>query len=423
MLACNLFALILCRVIVLDSSFLTLDVANTHITEVELGEQIIDHVYDDHLFVSTAKNLYKIALSGTVLIDKTPLPMRFNHLMLKDDEIILIATDEVIVLDRNNLAFRSGVGLERGDHRPIVKNQSFAILPTKDYIYLASDAGEQSFIRIIDLHSGRLVRKVRTDRVKSFDYDAKSRSFIALDVKNNILTFDLYMNRKHKIQPQVTARAVAMHPDGFLVRCDQGILLITAGGAVIDFQPIPYTLNQAGFLVLSQEAIIGFDNTALRPNGWLMNQQNIVQIYPCANSDYDLAVDPQDNIYLVRQEPLHITPLARNKVQLRRVATSRVVSDSCWYLQLAAFSDPVNAQHAYEELLRKGLPAFIDSADLYRIKFGGFPDKFTGIQIAEKMDLSGWFVYEHRSVRKQFGAFSAGTERYIIQEGIIKKEQ
>jgi hypothetical protein len=418
----NLIVLIFCKAIVLDSSFLTVDVANAHVAEVALGEQIIDHVLDDYLYVSTNNNLYKIDPSEPVLIDKTPLPMRFNYLMLKGSEIILIATNEVIILDRNNLAFKSGVGLEYGDHQPIVKDQSFATTPVRNYIYLASDAGERSIIRIIDLRSGRLVRRAKIDRVKSFDYDAKSQCFVALDVKNNILIFDLYMSRKRKIELGVAAHAVSIHPDGFLIHYDQGILLMNQGGNVIDFQPMPHTFNQAGLLVLSREAIIGFDNITLRPNGWLMNRQNLVQLYPCVSSQHEIGIDPQNNLYIVHQEPMNITPLARKEVQLKRASATLATSDSLWYLQLGAFSNPGNAQLALDALRLNGLPAFIDSADLYRIKFGGFLDKFTGLHIAEKMNLKGWFVYEHKLSGKKLEAFYVGTERYLIQDGVIRKE-
>lgn len=422
MFLCSLFAFLFCKAIVLDSSFLTVDVADAYVAEVALGEQIIDHVLDDYLYVSTGKNLYKIDPSEQVLIDKTPLPMRFNYLMLKGNEIILIATDEVIVLDRNNLAFKSGVGLEYGDHQPVVKDQSFATIPVRNYIYLASDAGERSIIRIIDLQSGRLMRRVRIDRVKSFDYDAKSQSFVALDVKNDILIFDLYMSRKHKIELQVAAHAVSIHPDGFLIHYDQGIMLMNEEGNVIDFQPMPHTFKGAGVLVLSREAIIGFDNITLRPNGWLMNRQNLVQLYPCVSSHHEIGIDPHNNLYLVHQEPMTITPLARKVVQLKWASAPLATSDSLWYLQLGAFSNPVNAQQALDASALNGLPAFIDSADLYRIKLGGFLDKFTGLHIAEKMSLKGWFVYEQKLSGKKLEAFYVGTERYLIQDGVIRKE-
>jgi hypothetical protein len=423
MILCHLFALVLCNAIVLDASFLVVDTAGQGVSEVELTEQIIDHVWDDYLYLATQKSLFKIAPSGPMLIDKTLLPMRFNYLMLKGNDIILVATNEIIVLDRNNLAFKSGVGLEHGDHKPVVKDQSFATTPANDYVYLVSDAGEQSIIRIIDLRSGRLVRKTRTNRVRSFHYDVRHRAFAALDVKNNILVFDTFMKRQRKIELQVPANAISTHADGFMVQADQGILLIDMNGNVIDFQPIPKTFTRCGLVGLSKTAIVGFDSTTLRPEGWLTNDQNIVQLYPFAGSHHDLGTDMQGNYYLIEHKPISVTPLRLYKAQLKWTMPPLAASDSLWYLQLGAFSNPANALEEHEAFRQDGLPVFIDSTDLYRVKLGGFPDKHAGLEIADKLDLKGWFVYECKLSNKQRETFYVGAERYLIQEGVVEKEE
>ena len=423
MILSYLFALVLCNTIVLDSSFLVVDVAAQCVSEVELTEQIIDHVWDDYLYLATQKTLFKIAPSGPSLIDKTLLPMRFNYLMLKGNDIILVATNEVIVLDRDNLAFKSGVGLEHGDHKPVVRDQSFTTTPANDYIYLVSDAGEQSIIRIIDLHSGRLVRRTKTDRIRSFHYDVRNRIFAALDVKNNILIFDTFMKRQRKIELQVAANAILMHADGFMVQADQGILLMDIIGNVIDFQPIPQTFTRGGLVGLSHTAIVGFDSTTLRPEGWLTNDQNIVQLHPFAGLHHDIGTDAQNNYYLIAHKPISVTPLRLYKAQLQWAMPPLTASDSLWYLQLGAFSNPANALEEQEAFRQEGLPVFIDSTDLYRVKLGGFSDKNSGFDIADKLDLKGWFVYERKLSSTQREAFYVGAEKYLIQDGEIRKEE
>jgi hypothetical protein len=423
MILYHFFALVLYNTIVLDSSFLVVDVAAQYVSEVELTEQIIDHVWDDYLYLATQKSLFKIARSGPMLIDKTLLPMRFNYLMLKGNDIILVATNEVIVLDRNNLAFKSGVGLEHGDHKPIVKDQSFATTPANDYIYLVSDAGGQSIIRIIDLRSGRLVRKTKTDRIRSFHYDVRNRAFVALDVKNNILIFDTFMKRQRRIELQVAANAISTHADGFMVQADQGILLVDTNGNVIDFQPIPQAFTRSGLVGLSHTAIVGFDSTTLRPEGWLTNDQKIVQLHPLSGSHHNIGTDAQNNYYLVDHKPISVTPLRLYKAQLKWTTPPLAVSDSLWYLQLGAFSNPANALEEYNAFRQDGLPVFIDSTDLYRVKLGGFPDKHAGLDIADKLDLKGWFVYERKLSNKQRGIFPVGAERYLIKDGVVGKEE
>jgi hypothetical protein len=423
MILCHLFALALYHAIILDSSFIVLDVPTQSVAEVALSDQIIDHVWDDYLYLATNRNLYKIDASGPTLIDKTLLPMRFNYLMLKGDDIILISTNEVIVLDRYNLAFKSGVGLEYGDHRPVVKDQSFVTIPVNHYIYLISDAGKQSIIRIIDLYSGRLVRKRRTNRIRSFHYDAGNRIFAALDSQNNILIFDPYMNEQHKIAIPVPANSISMHNDGLIVHTDQGMLLMDVEGAVIDFQPIAQTFTLNGFLALNHKAIIRIDSTTLRPEAWKANDQGIIKLYPHACSYHVIGTDSQDNYYLIDHESLRITRLRLKKTQLKRTAPRLAASDSLWYLQLGAFSNPDNALEEHIAFRQSGLPVFIDSTALYRIKLGGFLDKHSGLVIADKMNLQGWFVYEPILSKDQQEEFYVGADRYLIKDGIIKKEE
>ena len=423
MFTCTISALLLCSAIVLDSSFLVVDVAAQSVSEIEMNEQIIDHVGDDYLYLVTSSNLYKIDPSGPALIDKTLLPMRFNHLMLKRNDIILVATNEVIVLDRKNLAFKTGVGLEIGDHRPVVKDQSFATMPGNAYIYLVSDAGEKSIIRIIDLRSGRLIRKMRTDRVRSFHYDAINRTFAALDAKNCIQIYDINMNRQHRIRLNVPANSISIHADGFIVHNDQGILLLDMNGKVIDFQPTPPIFSHCGLLLLSRVAIVGFDSTTLRPEGWLVNNQNIVELYHSAGSYHEIGVDPKNNHYFIDHKPMSITPLILKTSTLERTAPRPTTSDSLWYLQLGAFSNSLNALVEHEAFRQRGLPVFIDSADLYRVKLGGFSDKNSGLDIAEHMNLQGWFVYEGKLPNEQRTVFYVGAERYLIQDGVIRKEK
>jgi hypothetical protein len=420
---CHLLISICCKAIVLDSLLFTVNSDIALVSEISFPEPIIDYVSDEFLYLSTSDCLYKIDPSEPSLVDKTPLPLRFNHLLLKAQEIILIATNEIIILDRDNLAFKSGIGIEPGDFRPIIKDQSFASLSVNNNIYLVSDVGKRSHLRIIDLRSGRLVRKMSIDRLKSFVYDTKTQSFIGLDVKNNVLIYDEGMNRIRKINLEMEATHCSTHPDGLLIHSDQGIILMNAKGAVIDFQPIPIVRVYAGLVVLKDDAIIGLDSVTLRPNDWMSNRHNIDQIYPCAYRYHAVGVDVENNFYLLDQDPLAVLPMKKNIIQLKERPQLATIGDSLWYLQLGAFSDPINALHTSKELREQGLPVFIDSTDLYRIKFGGFIDKFAALSIIEKMKIEGWFVYQRRMPSSRSEEFYVGTERYIIENGVVRKEQ
>jgi len=423
MLSCSIIAVLICKSIVVNSALLFVNVDNTVVNEIDLKGPIIDYVLDDFLYISTANYLYKIDPSAPLLIDKTPLPLRFNYLMLRNHEILLIATDEIIILDRINLAFKSGIGIEHGDSRPLVKDQSFASVAAKNNIYLINDAGAKSTARLVDKQTGRSMKRVRMDRVKSSDYDPKTQSFIFLDVRNNILVYDIDMNRKRRIELKINARSCTVHPDGFLVYFDQGILLTNQEGKVIDFQPILLPPGPDGSLILGQEAVIHLDNVALRPSGYLPNENQIVQSYPCPGLSCELGIDDRRNFYLLGKEPLEITPLARKGMELKTSkAPVLAASDSLWYIQVGAFANAANALQVHDDLRESGMPVFIDSTDLYRVKFGGFTDKLFGLSITESMNLSGWFVYDQKARGRNPEEFFIGTEKFVIREGVVRKE-
>jgi hypothetical protein len=414
--------LIVCQWTVVDSTLLAVSVEDAHVSKVVFEEPIIDHIFDDFLYICTSDNLYKIDPSVPVLVDKTRLPLRFNYVMLRDREIMLISTDEIIVLNRSNLAFKSGIGLTHGDSRPLIKNQSFAALSVRNNIYLASDVGRKTAVRILDARSGKLIRKRTLDRVKSFKYDPRTQSFVGLDIGDNILIYDMNMTQQRKIKLPVHARSCTVTPNGFLIDFDEGLLLIDQHGGVIDFQPIPLARGPNGSLFLYRDAIVGLDSTAMRTNGWFANTSGIIELYDLAKCNHELGIDAHGNLYLVRQQPISVEPLTASRTPLTRISAAQLVSDSIWYFQLAAFSNLTNALGVYDEFRQTGLPVFIDSTELYRIKFGGFKDKFDGLEIADKLKLNGWFVYENKVPGVNSGEFHIGTEKYIIQDGLIRRE-
>ena len=419
---CTILAFVICRSIVLDSTLLFVSVDNTVINEINLKGPVIDYVYDDFLYVSTANYLYKIDPSEPLLIDKTPLPLRFNYLMLRNHEILLIATDEIIILDRENLAFKSGIGIEHGDSRPLIKDQSFASLAAQNNIYLINDAGAKSTARIVDRHTGASIKKIRMDRVQSSDYDAKTQSFVILEARDNIVIYDMNMNRQRRIKLQVDALFCSIHPDGFLVYFKEGILLINHDGQLVDFQPTSLKPCSDGCFALNPAAVICLDKTAVRPSGYLPNENNIIHAYQCPGLTSEIGIDEKQNFYLMTKEPIEITPLARQGMELATSKPILAASDSLWYLQIGAFASATNALQVHNDLRADGIPAFIDSTHLYRIKFGGFTNKLYGLRVTESMNLSGWFVYDQRAPRQNFEEFYIGPEKFVIKEGVVRKE-
>jgi hypothetical protein len=414
--------LIFCRSIVTDSYLYTVDIEHTFMSEVDFGEPIIDYVADDFLYISTEHYLYKIDPSESALIDKTPLPMRFNYLLLKSREILLIATDEIIILDRTNLALKWGLGIEQGDHRPVIKNQTFAPTSATNNIYLMTDAGAKTTIRILDLKSGRLIRKTTVDRILSLEHDESSRTFFSLDVKNNIVTYDMAMTKKDRISLPVSTNSFTKHSAGFLLFSDRGIFLVNPSGRLIDFQTFPDAHGHRGSLLWSEDAIVNLDTIVLRPLDWLENNHNITQVLQLTSPSHGIGFDHHNNPYLMNLQPLAALPLEKHRMHLKAASPVVAMADSLWYMQLGAFSSRANALLSRDQLRKDGIPVFVDSADLYRVKFGGFTDKLAALNIIERLSLDGWFTYEHKMPHMDSEEFYVGAEKYLIQDGIVRKE-
>lgn len=418
----NLVLLICGRSIVTDSYLYTVDIEHKSVAEIEFGEPIIDYIADDFLYISTEHYLYKIDPSKLVLIDKTPLPMRFNYLLLKGQEIMLIATDEIIILDRANLAFKSGIGIEHGDHRPVLKNQTLVPNPAKNRIYLTTDAGPKSTIRILDLRSGRLIRKRNVDRILSVEYDPSNRTFCALDVKNNIVIYDMTLTKKDRIRLPVKVNSFTKHSAGYLLFSDQGIFLVNQNGKLIDFQTLHGKHDHKGSLLWNGDGILELDTCVLRPGDWLENDHDINRFLPLTDQSHQVGFDNENNIYLVNLRPLAAQPMEKYQTHLTTPSPAVAVADSFWYLQLGAFSNRANAIISYDQLRNNGIPVFVDSTDLYRVKFGGFTDKFAALSIIERLSLDGWFIYEHIIPHTDSEEFYVGAEKYVIENGIVGKE-
>jgi hypothetical protein len=191
---------------------------------------------------------------------------------------------------------------------------------------------------------------------------------------------------------------------------------------LIDFQPVPDSSLQDNSLFVSKKEISVLDTVAFRINNWSRNRYHITRLLPLGNANQHIGFDAQYNACLINETPLSVVPLTKSKIHLRVTSPPVATTDSSWYLQLGAFRDRTNALQSYEKLRRDGVPVFVDSNDLYRIKFGGFTDKFAALNITEQMDLEGWFIYERTVPGTHLEQFHVGTERYLIREGIIRKE-
>ncbi|UCF70509.1 MAG: SPOR domain-containing protein [candidate division WOR-3 bacterium] len=383
---------------------------------------IIDCVTKDFLYVATDDYIYKIEPAGLKITDKTPLPLRFNYLALGQSEIILLSSNEIVILDRQNLGFKSGIGIERGDHQPIVKDQSILGPAKGKQLFLLSDGGANSVLQVIDMRTGKIVRKKTIERVKCIVYDEHTETLAAVDIKNDLSIFDMLLRRTKKINLAFTVMTFTVRPEGFYMHSDQGVFLVSRSGGIIDFQPTPDQQGHCGSFVLTKSGIALLDATVLRPYGWAENRYTISRLLAESNPAYGIGTDADNNFYLIQADPIAVIPINVQRRLPEGALDWPMRIDSLWYLQLGAFTHHQNAARAREEMRAEGVPVIIDSTNMYRIKFGGFSDKSTALDLVERMQLKGWFVYEPKLPVRKPEVFYVNNQRYAIINGIVQKE-
>jgi hypothetical protein len=142
--------------IIIDSMIYTVDRQKIELTARNLIGDIIDYAVDDFLYVLTNRYLYKIGNGHLTIKDQIPLPQRFNYLIINNNTIILITTNEIIILNKNNLAFKSGIGIEHGDYKPILSSERCNTARDNE-IYLIMDSGNKTIMKILDIAKGKFI--------------------------------------------------------------------------------------------------------------------------------------------------------------------------------------------------------------------------------------------------------------------------
>ncbi len=406
----------------MDSTLFLPEAGRAVVRAVDLHAPIIDCIEADLLYVATDDYLYKIDKEHVTMIDRTPLPLRFNYLALHKADVVLVSSDEIVVLDRDNLSFRSGIGIERGDHQPVVKDQSRIGDPGARHLYLQSDEGSRTVLKVIDLTQGRVVRRATIERGRQTIYDGITKTLAVLDTKNDISIFDLTLKRRKRIDLSIQALTFSLHRDGFSVVSNEGTFLVSRNGAMIDCQPIPQRLAQAENIYLTKSAIVTLDTVTFRPNAWLENKYGVCTLLSANGSGREIGADAEGLLYRIALDESAVTPIEKRRWRPEQAVAQPVSPDSLWYVQLGAFTDRTNALHMYEDMRRSGVPVLLDSTDLYRVRFGGFPDKSMALDLIERMHLEGWLIHGRKMPNPRIESFAVDSERYTIVDGVVRKE-
>lgn len=426
MLTCILVILLLrYEPIVIDSSMYKIDINEIEVQALTLKGNIIDYRVDDFIYVLSHRFLYKIDYYDFSLVDRIPLPQTFHSFSLSDKDIFLITTNEIVIIDRENFAFKSGIGIEYGDYQPIIVFDKGVSLSGEQVIYLLAHTKEKSVIKIFNLNDGRCIKKKSIQRVISFDYDTDNKTLMIVDSNNNLTIYDMNLTKEKVVQLPFRGRCIKKRGDDYIISNKQGVFLVDSAGNIIDFQPIAITKDSSGdsFFFLTKDGLAYVDTFTLRIKHYFRDTVGMKSLFHVDHfNTYAVAIDYTNGFYLINTDSLRIDPMRMRNVAVTEQADKEHYTDSLWYFQLGAFTIYDNAMKLFNQMNLRKIPVFIDSTDFYRVTFGGFSDKTSALKIIEEIDVQGWFVLQKKIERDGRISFFVGSDRYIFENGTIRKE-
>ncbi len=386
--------------------------------------QPIDHVVDDQLYVLSRRRLTKIDINTLETTDHLPLPYQFNHMLATRSHIAIIASNEIVLVERKNLSYAASIGLENGDYKPLIKNYRGLSLP-ENLIFLSRDQGNKSVLLSIDTQSGEIKRKTTVTRIMASYYSKADRLFYFYNADKQILIYDHDLKKKSARNTTITARVINPEPEGFIVADNGHFAILNHDGEILDFQPVPLS-SRTSFNILGlvhEGRIVLIDASTMRPvntspdAGWL----DIISIN---DPDYCLLLDTLKMFYLASIPELEtrLLPFEKPFVSVTELPAA-IEPLSWWYVQLGAFASRDNADAAQRLYRDRGLPAMIEETELFRVKIGGFPEKEDALHFIAAAGINGWLVFQPGIKNGEEIVFSLNSENYRFKDGIITKEQ
>jgi hypothetical protein len=403
------------RPIVMDSSIYIYNKERSIMEVFNIRDKIIDYAIDDFFYGLTNRFLYKIDLKRCGSMDRVPLPERFHSCTTSANEVILITADEIVLIEKANLSFKGGIGLERGDYIPMRTRTPL--------IYLVSHSGQKSTIEILDLDLGRKVSMVTQSRIKAWD-DADDGRLAVLDINHTITIYDSLLNKEREFHPQFQCQAFRRIRGGFIGYGQNGIYMLNQKGTVIESQPMPAIKNNdPSFpLVSTGDGLVYYDTLTLRVRGQSRLDNTVFRVID-QDGEHALVVDKGYQPYLIDLKTLSFLHLAVEGAKPEPSPSIPGHPDSVWFFQLGAFTNYDNAFEMYNLYISQRIPVFIDSGDLYRIRLGGFEDRQDALAMIENAGLTGWFVFHKRKEGTGRFDFTIDGEDYVLEQGIIRKER
>lgn len=412
--------------VIIDSTIWQVRLSDFIVHERTLSEIVTDYYVDDFLYVLTPHMLYKLDVNDLSIYDQIPLPQRFNYITTSSMNIALITSDEIILVNKSNLAYTTGIGIERGDNRPLRVPEHFRP-PSHDVLYLISDSGSKSKLTMLNVQTGEVSRRLTLDKIMYYECDCLTQTMKVLDASNTITILDAFLHKKESLTTNVSAYWFTQRDNGYLLSNEHGFFSIDAKGRIIDFLPagIAHVQSTDKLVAFHKQGVLICDPLTLRPQRFIELDRQLMRLARerADETKYAIVVDTFQTFYAIELQTGHVDILRKEKEKIVMAVQSvgHTDIDSLWYFQTGAFTTAENAQNSYNTLRRIGLPVYIDTSELYRVKLGGFSNKVDALNFVESTGLNGWFVFQARIHRIERTEFYVGTTTYIFEDGIITR--
>ncbi len=409
--------------IIHNQKIIQVDEETLSFQEISLKEEIIDYAMDEIIYFLTNHNVYSIDPFNFKILDHTPLPQKFNNIAVGPKEVLLVSASEIIILDKKNLVFKTGIGIEPGDYQVMI---SPSAIPQKSLIYLLTQQEKKSVIKIIDRTKERKIKTRSLAEIKDFHYVPEKRFFLIL-TRSGLHYLDLNLNIKKSIKFDFPGEKFYLYENGFIVTNQQCICAIDTNGRIIDFQPLLLSTapRNTGFVFWNSNSVVLIDPLTLRISAVLSNENNICEVYSLNQKQSVCMTRSGELLVLDHQIGALKNLLKEEYAQQTKQEYRQLSGDSLFYLQFGAFVDRDYARIFCDRINRTGLPAFVETGNdrLYRIKVGGFSDKTLAQEIMQIAQMPGWIVYQPKRESEADSFFILNNEEYYFQKGLIIKKE
>ncbi len=371
---------------------------------VDLKEKIVDFAIGSNLYVITDRHLLSIDPATKEILNKNYAPYHYSALLLlpsktgQDSLLILLGSDEISLVQPQRLSYLNGIGIPPGD-------RAILFTPLDNHLYLNLKKLDHSIIEVYNLKSGRRESILRTDLVKEGLYDHHSEHIYLLDSSGGLKKTSARLKQYKKIF-NVSMPATRMYQDNlnlvvitpwelYLIELKSGKLLdskpmvvdgslLIPMGKIITFRQPDRLFGRGGLCIIDLETL-----TIVKHMPWRDSIQSYFLL------DENNLVIENDNCFFKLVISNGVTDkLAPSHIFLKPKKEELLVGDSCYYIQIGAFSQADLAKATLQDLIAKGIPAFCDSStNLFKIRIGGFANHEEAYLFSCILPYKNWLVY------------------------------